>query len=63
MPQILTKILKAFPDDDAIEKVHEKVVQLYSEYRTEVVKEQGEFHLSRTFLLEIILIYVEFMMI
>jgi hypothetical protein len=49
MPTILTKVLKAFPDEDAdtpndaIEKAHEKVVSVYSEYRTEVVKEQGNF--------------------
>lgn len=63
MPSILTKVLKAFTDEDAIEKAHEKVVQIYSEYRTEVVKEQGEFHLSRTFLVEIILIYIDILMI
>ena len=43
MPAILTKVLKAFSDEDAIEKAHEKVVSVYSEYRTEVVKEQGNF--------------------
>ena len=58
MPEILSSVLGIYPDAQKCRETTEQVLQIYNEFRADVLK--SDYTLSRVLMIELLLVYIKF---
>lgn len=58
MPEILSSVLGIYPDAQKCRETTEQVLQIYNEFRADVLK--SDYTLSRVLLIELLLVFIKF---